>query len=84
MQLILIIFIAVQLSIATPKVAGGIAASFTIMLTQLGFPLEMIGSLMIANVILDNVFSMLNVCSHDCELVTVAHKMGFVNLTEDT
>lgn len=78
MQLIVIIFLAIQLSIATPKVGGGIAASFSILLTQLGLPLEMIGSLMIVNVVMDNIFSALNVVIHDCELTVVSRKLGFI------
>ena len=78
MQLLIIAFLAVQLSIATPKVAGGAAASFGILLTQLGLPTDMLGLLMIANVLGDNFFSSMNVIAHDCELMNVAHKFGFV------
>ncbi len=76
-QLLIIAFLAIQLSIATPKVSGGALASFTILLTQLGFPLDLVGPLMIANVLADNILSALNVVSQDCELMTVAKKMKF-------
>ena len=50
-----ILFILVfQLSIATPKVAGGIAATFTILLSQLGLSLDSVGILMAANVFVCN------------------------------
>lgn len=80
-ELLIIAFLAVQLSIATPKVAGGIAASFSILLTQLNASPEWIGLLMIANVLADNFFSAMNVIAHDCELMTVATKMNFVKST---
>ena len=83
MQLLIIAFLAVQLSIATPKVAGGAAASFGILLTQLGLPTDLLGLLMIANVLGDNFFSSMNVIAHDCELMSVAHKLGFVDSEVD-
>lgn len=78
MQLIIIIFLSIQLGIASPKVAGGIAASFTILLTQLGLPLELIGVLMIANIITDNVFAAFCVIFNCCELTLVSHKLNFI------
>ena len=75
-QLLIIAFLAIQLSIATPKVSGGALASFTILLTQLGFPLDLVGPLMIANVLADNVLSALNVLAQDCELMSVSRKLG--------
>ena len=52
---IAILFILVfQLSIATPKVPGGVAATFTILLGQLGLPLDSVGILMAANVFVCN------------------------------
>lgn len=81
-QLLIITFLAIQLSIAAPKVAGGTAASFTILLTQLNLSPELIGSLMIADVILDNLFAACNVFIHDCELMNVAHKMNFIKTVD--
>ena len=43
-----------QLSTATPKAPGGIAATYTILLSQLGLPLESVGILMAANVFFCN------------------------------
>ena len=84
MQLLVIAFLAIQLSIATPKVAGGMAASFGILLTQLGLPTDMLGLLMVASVLTDNIFSAFNVLAHDCELMSVAHKMSFINSEVDS
>ncbi|MBR0102519.1 MAG: cation:dicarboxylase symporter family transporter [Selenomonadaceae bacterium] len=71
-------FLAIQLSFASPNAAGGIVASFTLLLTQLGLPLEHVGTLMIADVITGNLFTGLNVLVRQCELMTVAHKMNFI------
>ncbi len=75
---LIIIFLAIQLSIATPDAAGGIAAAYGIILTQFGLPLEIIGALMITDVVIDNLFTGLDVVAHECELVLVANKMGFI------
>lgn len=73
-----ITFLAMQLSMATPNAAGGIAASFSIMLTELGLPVEFVGSLMIADVLTGNLFTGFNVLVRQCELMTLSHKMGFI------
>ena len=77
-ELFIIAFLAMQMSISTPNAGGGIAASFSILLAQLGLPLELIGSLMIADVMTGNIFTGLNVVVRECELVTLATKMNFV------
>ncbi len=74
----IIIFLAIQLSIATPDGAGGIAAAYGIILTQFGLPLEIIGALMITDVIIDNLFTGLDIVAHECELFLVSHNMGFI------
>ena len=65
-------------SFSSPNAAGGIVASFTLLLTQLGLPVEYVGTLMIADVITGNLFTGLNVLIRQCELMTVAHKMNFI------
>lgn len=74
----IIAFLSIQLSFASPNAAGGIVASFTLLLTELGLPLEHVGTLMIADVITGNLFTGLNVLVRQCELMTVAHKMNFI------
>ena len=73
-----IAFLAIQLSFSSPNAAGGIVASFTILLTQLGLPTEYVGTLMIADVITGNLFTGLNVLVRQCELMTVAKKMNLI------
>ena len=77
-ELIILVFLAVQLSFASPNAAGGIAASFTLLLTEFGLPTEFIGSLMIADVLTGNLFTGLNVLVRQSELMTVAHKMSMI------
>ncbi|MBE8955673.1 MAG: cation:dicarboxylase symporter family transporter [Quinella sp. 2Q5] len=77
-ELFVVAFLAMQMSISTPNAGGGIAASFSILLAQLDLPLELIGSLMIADVITGNVFTGLNVVLRESELLTLATKMNFV------
>ena len=74
----IVAFLSIQLSFASPNAAGGIVASFTLLLTELGLPLEHVGTLMIADVITGNLFTGLNVLVRQCELMTVAHKMNFI------
>jgi len=75
---LIIAFIAIQLSFATPNATGGIAASFSILLTELELPLEFIGMLMIVEVLTSNLFTALNMVIRQSELMTVAHKMNFI------
>ena len=77
-ELLIVAFLAMQMSISTPNAGGGIAASFSILLAQLGLPLEFIGSLMMADVITGNIFTGVNVVVRECELLTLATKMNFV------
>ncbi|MBR1645528.1 MAG: cation:dicarboxylase symporter family transporter [Selenomonadaceae bacterium] len=79
LELIVVALLAIQLSFSTPNAAGGIAASFSILLTQLGLPLEFIGSLMIADVLTGNLFTALNVIVREGELMDVSLKMGFAD-----
>ena len=74
----IIAFLSIQLSFSSPNAAGGIVASFTLLLTELGLPLEFVGSLMIADVLTGNLFTGLNVLVRQCELMTVANKMDFI------
>lgn len=77
-EMLIIAFLSIQLSFASPNAAGGIVASFTLLLTELGLPLEHVGTLMIADVMTGNLFTGLNVLIRQCELMTVSHKMDFI------
>ena len=74
---IVILFILVfQLSIASPKVPGGIAATFAILLGQLGLPLDSVGVLMAANVFVVNFQTALGVFIRDVEICSFAQGEG--------
>ena len=77
MDLFLIAFLAVQLSIVTPKVYGGAIAGFTILLTSLEFSTDVIGSLMIADVFVINLSSLFGMVARNCELFDLSHQVTF-------
>lgn len=77
-EMFIIAFLSIQLSFSSPNAAGGIVASFTLLLTELGLPVEYVGTLMIADVMTGNFFTGLNVLIRQCELMLVSHKMGFI------
>ena len=76
-QLLLIAFLAIQLSIVSPKVYGGAIATFTIMLTQLGFSTDVIGLLMVADVFTINLSSLFGMVARNCELYDLSHQVNF-------
>lgn len=78
MQLLIVAFLAIQITISLPKVAGIMPTLYGFLLTQLDLPLEFIGTLMIADVMVDNAFTVLTSLTHNCELVSVAHKLNFI------
>ncbi len=71
-RLAILFLLVFQMSIATPKVPGGIAATFTILLGQLGLPLESVGILMAANVFVCNVNTAFGALVRFTELCTFA------------
>ena len=77
---LLILFVLVfQLSIASPKVPGGIAATFTILLAQLGLPLDSVGILIAANVFVVNVESAFGVLVREIEICSFAMKQNAID-----
>ena len=71
-QLLIVYILVVQLSIASPKVPGGIMATYTILLNQLGMPLDAVGMLMIANVFFVNMETALGMVIRDLNLLDLA------------
>lgn len=78
-QLIIIMILTIQLSIASPKVQGGIVAVFTILISQLGFNEDCIGALVTANIVLMYLQSGFSVIIRDCELMNL-YKSGKINM----
>jgi Na+/H+-dicarboxylate symporter len=79
-QLLIVYILVVQLSIASPKVPGGIMATFTILLNQLGMPLDAVGMLMVANVFFVNIEAALGMVIRDLDLLDLAYQTA--NTTE--
>ena len=78
---VIVLFILVfQLSIASPKVPGGIAATFTILLGQLGLPLEAVGILMAANVFVCNPETAYGMLVRDAEICAFAAGEGALDI----
>lgn len=71
-QLVIVYILVVQLSIASPKVPGGIMATYTILLNQLGMPLDAVGMLMVANVFFVNIEAALGMVIRDLDLLDLA------------
>ena len=76
-QLFIIAFLAIQLSIVTPKVYGGSIAGFTVLLTNLGFSTETIGAMMINEVFIINASSLFGMVLRNCELFDLSHQVIF-------
>ncbi len=76
-QLFIIAFLAIQLSIVTPKVYGGSIAGFTVLLTNLGFSTEAIGVMMINEVFIINASSLFGMVLRNCELFDLSHQVIF-------
>lgn len=76
-QLLLIAFLAIQLSIVNPKVYGGNIAGFTILLTQLNFSTDAIGQMVLADVFTVNMSSLFGMVARNCEFYDLSHQVKF-------
>ena len=72
-QILIMYILVTQLSIASPKVPGGIMATFSIMLVQLGMPTDVVGLLMVANVFIVNIQTGLAMVIRSAELEEFSH-----------
>ncbi|MBQ9828401.1 MAG: cation:dicarboxylase symporter family transporter, partial [Lachnospiraceae bacterium] len=75
-QILILYLLVTQLSIASPKVPGGIMATYTILLGQLGMPADVVGLLMVANVFIVNVQTGLAMVIRSAELEEFSHIIG--------
>ena len=78
-QIIVMYILVIQLSVASPKVPGGIVATFTILLNQMGVPLDAIGLLMISNAFVVNAVTSLGMLIRDVEIVELSHVLNNQN-----
>ena len=76
-QLLLIAFLAMQLSIVVPRVYGSNLAVFTILLTHLGFSQDAIGPMMVADIFTVNSMSFFGMFVRNCEIYDLSHQVNF-------
>ena len=76
-QLLIVFILVVQLSVASPKVPGGIMATFTLLLSQIGIPFDVVGLLMVANIFCMNIETGMGILIRDMDLVEVANRVEF-------
>ena len=76
-ELLLVAFLAIQLSTVSPKVYGGSLAGYTILLTQLGFSQDVIGQMMVANVFTITMASLFGMLARNCDLYDLSHQVKF-------
>nr|MCR5089142.1 dicarboxylate/amino acid:cation symporter [Oscillospiraceae bacterium] len=72
-QILIMYILVTQLSIASPKVPGGIMATFTLLLGQLGMPTDVVGLLMVSNVFIVNAQTGIGMIIRSAELEEFSH-----------
>lgn len=77
-ELLMTIYLALQLSMATPPVPGGIMPIYVMLLQQINLPNDALGSLMLATVFVLNVSAASSTIIRDSELLDFAHKMNYL------
>lgn len=74
-QVIMTIFLALQLSLTTPPVAGGIMSIYAMILGQMNLPTDTIAALMMASVFVLNTSAAVNTIIRNCELMDVSRQI---------
>ena len=74
-QLLLTIFLSLQLSITTPPVAGGIIPIYAMILQQMNLPTDAIGSLIMATVFVINASAVSSNIIRNCELMYMSRQI---------
>lgn len=67
-QLIIVIFLSVQFAIASIRENGGIIATMTLLLTQVGFSLDSIGLIVAASIFIVSISGVISMIVRDCDL----------------
>lgn len=76
-ELLLTLFIALQLSISVPPGPGGSLPVYIMMLGQMNLPLDAVGALMIAEVFTVNLSALVVMITKDCELIDISRQVKF-------
>lgn len=79
MMLLVESILAVLLSIALPPIPGGGVICFSIMMTQLGIPLEGMAIALTLEVMIDHLCTGLNLFMLQFELISVGNKLGMLD-----
>lgn len=74
-EFILLLFLSLQLSIASPPVPGGLVSMYAIILGQFHLPTDAIGMLMISGIFVANASTSIAMLIRDCELIDVSHQV---------
>ena len=75
-QLFIIGFLSIQFAIASSSGNGGVVAMLGLLLTQLGFSLDAIGTMMLADIFVVNISGVPTVIIRDCDLLDLSYKQG--------
>lgn len=67
------------ITIALVPIPGGAVTCYTILLMQIGVPLEALGIAMVLDIFADFTCTGLNTTLHECELILVADKVGMLD-----
>ena len=76
MQLLMTLFLAVQLSTTAPPGPGGTLPIYIMILQQMNLPLDSVGSMMIAEVFTVNLSAAVVMITKDCELIDISHQVN--------
>ena len=75
-ELFIIGFLSIQFAIASSSGNGGVVAMLGLLLTQLGFSLDAIGTMMVADIFVINISGVPTVIIRDCDLLDLSYKQG--------
>ena len=74
-QIFIIAFLSIQFAIAVVSGNGGMIATMSIFLTQLGFSLDAIGAITICDIFVANLSGVVALIIRDCDLLDLSKKV---------
>lgn len=74
-QIFIIAFLSIQFSIAVVSGNGGMVATMSILLTQLGFSLDAIGPMTICDIFIANISGVVALIVRDCDLIDLSRQV---------
>lgn len=76
-NLFIIGFLAIQFGFFSSGVSSGTLTILGLLFTQLGLPLDSIGTILIADIFVINIASVVALIIRDCDLIDISHKLQF-------